>query len=243
MAIELLYLPLHQILSVQGLKAEAKPGARNSRERSQGRAVMRVHEVAGLPSSAGSHPGWSQDRASPHWAKIDQSAYFETGRGVASTVSDILMALVIPAITCRERNDRLTDEVPRCPPALGQEVGAIYKSETKGSTDASGVGMGSPQPHLKGCRQRQSRSLHSEPGAIRANRAGSERQNLRVPCGPERFMGPVSPGIKATQRPGGTSSFQFPGWLRNRPQQPQPAPKAVHTRWEKSTWFGSQSPR
>ncbi len=230
MASELLILPLHQILSAQGLKVEAKPRAQNPRERSQKCAAMHAFEVAGLPSSTGLHLGWSQDRASPHWAKIDQSGYFETGRAAARTDSGVPMASVMPAITRCKRNDRLTDEVPRCPPPLGAEVSAAYKSETKGSTDASEAGMGSPQPRLKGCRQRQSRSGCPRRGFLPAAGGSSERQNLRVPCGPPRFMGPVSPGIKATPWPEGTSSPQVPGLLRNSPQQPRQARKAVHTR-------------
>jgi hypothetical protein len=230
MASQLLILPLHQILSVQGLKVEAKPKVLNLRESSQGRAAMRVREVACLPSSTGLHLGWSQDRASPQWAKIDQSAYSETGRDVTGTDSDALMAPVIPVITCCKRNDHRTDEVPRCPLPFGTGVSATYKFETKGSTDASEAGMGALQPRLKGCRQRQSRSIYQRLGVVWAGGGRSERQNLRVPCGPPRFMGPVSPGIKATTWPGGTSSRQIPGSLGNRPQQPRWARKAVHTR-------------
>jgi hypothetical protein len=230
MANELLILPLHQILSVQGLKVEAKLEMNNLRERSQGRAVMRVHEVACLPSSTGSHLGRSQDRASPHWAKIGQSAYLETGRAIVGTDNGALMTLVIRAIMCSKGNDHLTDEVPRCPRSLRIGVSATYKSETKGSTDASETRMATLQPRLKGCRQRQSRSAHQSSGFGLAAGGSFERQSPRVSRGPFGFMGPVSPGIKATTWPGGTSSCQTPGSLRNRPQQPKRVRTTVHTR-------------
>ena len=230
MATELLILPLHQILSVQDVKVEAKPTAVNRWESSQGCAAMRVHEVACLPSSVGLHLGWSQDRASPHWAKIDLSAYLETGRAVAYTDSGVLVALVIRVITCSKRNDRRTDEVPRCPRSLRIGVSATYKSETKGSTDASETGMATLQPRLKGCRQRQSRSTHQLSGFTLAEGENFERQSPRVSCGPFGFMGPVSPGIKVAKWPGGTSSCQIPGSLRNSPQQPKRVRTTVHTR-------------
>jgi len=230
MANELLILPLHLILSVQGQKVEAKPKALSLRESSQGRAVMRVHEVASLPSRAGLHMGWSQERASVNWAKFDQSASSKTGRGVVRAGSDALVTLVRHAITYCKRSVHRTDEVLRCPSSCWAGVSATYKSETKGSTDASVTGMVSLQPRLKGYRQSQSRSAHRRPGLGLGVGRSFERQNLGVPCGPSRFMGPVSPGIKATTWPGGTFSCQVPGMLRNRPQQPRGIHRAVHTR-------------
>ena len=230
MASELLILPLRQILSVQDVKVEAKPAAQSRWESSQGRAVMRVHEVACLPSSAGLHLGWSQDRASPYWAKIDLSAYLETGRADAYTDSGVLVALVMRAITCSKRNDRRTDEVPRCPGSHRIKVSEAYKSETKWLADASETRMVTLQPRLKGCRQRQSRSVHLVSGVALAEGEGYERQSLRVSRGPHGFMDPVSPGIKATKWPGGTSSCQIAGPLRNRSQQPKRVRTTVHTR-------------
>ena len=49
MAKDMLYLHLRLIQSALGQKAEAEPVG-NHRERSQGRAVMRGHEVASFPS-------------------------------------------------------------------------------------------------------------------------------------------------------------------------------------------------
>ena len=191
---------------------------------------MRVHEVASLASGTGLHMGWGLERASVNWAKFDQSASIETGRDVVRADSDALKTPVRHAITFNKGNVHRTDEVPRCPSPGWAGVSATYKSETKGSTDASVRGMGSSQPPLKGHRQSQSRSSQHPPGFGRVEGGGFERQNLRVPCGPPRFTGPVSPGIKATTWPGGTSSRQVPGLLRNRPQQPRWAHKAVHTR-------------
>lgn len=229
MANELLILPLHLIQSVLGQKVEAKPGAQNPRERSQGRAAMRVDEVASLPSGAGLHMSWCQKRASVNWAKYDQSASFKTGRTVARAGSDGFMTSVRHAITLSKRNVHRTDEVPRCPLPGWAGVSATYKSETKGSTEASVTGMASLQPRLKGYRQRQSRRSHQRPSLGLGVGGSSERQNLRVLCRSSRFMGQVSPGIKATTWPGGTSSCQVPGSLRNRPQQPRRTHRAVHT--------------
>jgi hypothetical protein len=196
------------------------------RECSQGGPVMGRLEVACLPSSMGSHLGRSCGRETPSLSKSVLSASFETGRVAAYAVSGALMTPVLPAITCGNWNVHPTDEVLRCPPAFGPEVRLAYKSDTKGPADAPVPGMGSPQPRLQGCRQRQSR------GAPRPHGGGcSERQNLRVPRGPLRFMGSVSPAIEATKWPGGTSSCQVAGLLRNRPQQPGwDARRFVHVR-------------
>jgi hypothetical protein len=209
MANELLILPLHLIQSALGQKVEAKPVACRHRERSQGRAVMRGHEVAGLSSGTGSHLGRSQRRATPSLAKFVLSAPIETGRVVAYAVSDALLTSVLPAITCCTRHVHLTDEVPRRLGGFGFRVTAGYKSDTKGQSHAPVSGTGSPRPRLWGCRQRQSRGACGRWGILSLSGSGcSERQNLRVPCGPLWFMGPVSPAIKATKWLGGSSSYQ-----------------------------------
>jgi hypothetical protein len=231
MATELLILPLHLIQSALGQKVEAKPRGPSSRERSQGRGESRGREVAGLPSGAGSHLGRSQRRASPFLAKSVLSASFETGRASADAVSGALLAPVLPAITCGTRYVHLTDEVPRRLGGFGFRATAGYKSDTKGQSHAPVAGTGSPRPRLQGCRQRQSRGARGRRGS-RSHFAGgcSERQNLRVPCGPLRFMGRVSPAIAATKWPGGTSSCQLASLLRNRPQQPETGHAAVRSR-------------
>jgi hypothetical protein len=182
-------------------------------------------EVACLPGGMGLPLGRSRGRASPFRAKFVLSAQFQTGLVSAYAVSGVPMTPVFPAITFGTGYVRFTDEVPRRP-GLTRRVTASYKSYTKGLRHASVAGTGSPRPRLKGCQQRQSR------GALGrfAGQACSERQNLRVPRGPFRFMGPVSPAIAATKWPEGTSSPQLAGLLRNRPQQPETGRAAVHPR-------------
>jgi hypothetical protein len=195
------------------------------RERSQGRAARRGHEVACLPGEMGSPLGQSQERASPFLAKFDQSASFATGRAAAHAVSGALMTLVLPAITSCTWFVRSTDEVPRrlVPPG---RVTLGYKSHTKGQAHASETGTAFPRPRLKGCQQRQSRGA----GDRLAGHSCSERQNLRVPPESFRFMGPVSPANAATKWRDGTSSRQLAGPLSNSPQQPEPGSAAVRSR-------------
>ena len=220
----MLTLPLRLIRSAPGQKAEAKLVNSFHRECSQGRAEMRGHEVACLPGEAGLHMGQSQRRASPFLAKSVLSASFSTGLGGAYAVSVAPMALVLPAITSCEWFVRPTDEVSRRPGSL--RVNVDYKSHTKGLRDASVTGTGFPRLRLRRCQQRQSRGARFCLGSI----VCSERQNLRVPRGPVRFMGQVSPAVRATKWLGRTSSCQTAGLLRNSPQQPVPARAAVHPR-------------
>lgn len=229
MANELLILPLHLFPSAGEQKVEAKPKVLNFRESSQRRAVMRVCEVACLPSGAGLHLGRGRERASPQWAKFELSASIETVRVIADAVSDAPTTPVIHAITCSQWNVLLTDEVPWCPLSFRTRVSAAYKSQMKGPPDAPVAGMVSLQPRLEGYRQRRSRGARRVRGFAPAFGGCSERQNLRVPRGPRWFMGPVSPGIEVTKWPGGTSSRQVPGPLRNRPQQPQAGHAAVRS--------------
>jgi len=195
------------------------------RERSQGRAAMHGHEVASLPGEMGPPLGQSQERASPLLAKFVLSASFATGQDAVHAVSGVPMALVRPATTSRAQCVRFTDEVPRRRVRSGP-VSLGYKSHTKGRGDASETGRVSPQPRLKGCQQRQSRGVRWRLAAS----ACSERQNLRVPREPLRFMGPVSPATAATKWRDGTSFRQLAGLLSNSPQQPQPGHTAVHPR-------------
>jgi hypothetical protein len=195
------------------------------RERSQGRAARRGHEVACLPGEMGSPLGQSQERASPFLAKFDQSASSATGRVVAFAVSHVPLALVLPAITSCAWFVRSTDEVPRRLVPHGR-VSLGYKSHTKGRGHASETGTAFPRPRLKGCQQRQSRGASGRS----AGPSCSERQNLRVPPGPLRFMRPVSPAPNATNWRYGTSSRQRAGQLINSPQQPEPGQTAVRPR-------------
>ena len=220
----MLILPLRLIQSVLSQKAEAKLVNSFHRESSQGRAVMRGHEVASLPGEAGLRMGRNQGRASPFLAKSVLSAYFSTGLVAAYTVSGAPLVLVLHAITSGKWIVPPTDEVPR---RLGScRVNLDYKSHTKGRGHASLMGRVFPPPHLKGCQQRQSRGA---PCRL-PDRVCSERQNLRVPCGPVRFMGQVSPTVRASKWLGRTSSCQTVGPLRNSPQQPVWARAAVHPR-------------
>ena len=194
---DMLYLPLRLIQSALGQKAEAKPvGLTTHRERSQGRAAMRGHDVASLPGEMGPPLGQSQERACPLLAKFDRSASFATGQDAAHAVSGAPMTLVRPATTSRAQYVRFTDEVPRRLVRSGP-VSLSYKSHTKGWGHASETGRASPQPRLKGCQQRQSRGPHSR----LAENACSERQNLRVPRGPLRLAQPLPPPNGATGPP------------------------------------------
>lgn len=209
MASDVLNQHLHLIQSVLSQKEEAKPRSWTSRESSQGRAVMRGHEVASLPSRMGLLMGRSRERVSPFRAKFGLTGQIQTGLVCANTVSTAPMAPVLHAITFCTWFVRFTDEVPRRLSRSGS-VTASYKSHTKGLLHASEVGTGSPRPHPRGCQQRQSRGALSQ----FADWACSERQNLRVPHESFRFMGRVSSAIKATKWLEGTSSFQPAGMAK-----------------------------
>ena len=227
MAKDMLNSHLRLIQSALGQKVEAEPVG-NHRGRSQGRPAMDGREVASFPGEAGLPLGQSHsERASPLRAKFDQSASLATGRDAAQAVSGKPTALVSPAATPSTQHVRFTDEVPRRPGPQGQ-VSLGYKSRTKGPGHASETGTVFPRPRLKGCQQRQSRGLRQ--GWFSTPSACSERQNLRVPPEPLRFMGPVSPVDKATNWPEGTSSPQSTGPLSNSPQQPKPGQTAVRPR-------------
>jgi hypothetical protein len=223
MAKDMLYLHLPLIQSALGQKVEAEPMG-NHRECSQGRAAMGGREVASFPGKMGPPLGQSQERTSPLRVKFDLSASFETGRDAADAVSGVPMALVRHATTSCAQHVRFTDEVLRCP-VLGR-VSPGYKSHTKGQGHASETGTVFPRPRPKGPQQRQSRGAGGRLAALSC----SERQNLRVPLGPLRSMGPVSPATAATKWPGGTSSPQLAGLLSNSPLQPEPGRAAVRPR-------------
>lgn len=219
MANELLLFPLHQIQSALGLKVEAKPGGPRPRERCQGLAVMHGREVAGLPRAAGLLMGLSQRRASPFRAKFVLAASFQTGRDAVDAVGGALLPQVRHAIMSPTRNPHPTDEVPRSPAGLGRRVKIGYKSHTKGWSHAPVAGTVSPRPRFQGCQQRQSR-LRNCGGRVPLIGPRAERPNPRVSRGSFRFMGRVSPATQATQWPGGTSSRQVAGLLRDGPQYP-----------------------
>ena len=189
MANELQILPLRLIASARSRKAEAKPVDGFHRERSQGGPALDRLEVACLPSSMGLPLGRSRGREPPSLSKSVLAASCATGRAVAHAVSGVLRAPVLPVITGGKRNGRLTDEGPRRPRPFGRGLRVAYKSDTKGPPDAPVTGTGSPRPRLQGGRQRQRR------GAGRRRCGGavcSERQNLRVPQEPLRFMAPAT---------------------------------------------------
>jgi hypothetical protein len=225
LAKDMLIVHLRLIQSVLGQKAEAKPMGSPHRGCSQDGAAMRRHEVARLPGGMELPLGWSQERATSAVAKFGRSASNATGQAAAYSVSSVPMAPVVRATTSCTWNVRFTDEVPRRPAPLGP-VSPGYKSHTKGLGYASGTGTASLRPRPKGCQQRQSRGAR-----VRSTgSACSERQNLRVPPGPLRVMGPVSPATAATKWRGGTSSRQLAGSLSNSPQQPEPGQAAVRSR-------------
>jgi hypothetical protein len=223
----MLIIHLRLTQSALGQKAEAKPLGLPQRERSQGRPAMGGREVAGLPSELMELPlGWNLGRVTSFLAKSGLSASIVTGRVTAQAASGAPRSPVQQAITSRIRKVRFTDEVPRRP--VHGQVSPGYKSYTKGQGYASAAGTAFPRPRPKGGQQRQSRGLR--PSRFPGPGACSERQNLRVPLGPLRFMGPVSPAIAATTWPGGTSSPQPAGSPSNSPQQPKPGPVAVRPR-------------
>ena len=220
---DMLYLHLHLIQSALGQKVEAEPGG-NPRERSQGRPVMGGLEVASFPGETRTPMGQSIKRATPSLAEFDLSASFTTGRDGAHAVSAAPTPLALPASTPRAQHVRFTDEVPRRP-VFGQ-VTLGYKSYTKSQAHASETGTALSRPRLKGCQQRQSRSVAGPLlGPLR-----SERQNLRVSPGPFRSMGLVSPALNATKWRGRTSSGQRVGSLSNSPLQPELGRVTVRSR-------------
>jgi hypothetical protein len=225
LAMDMLIVHFRLIQSALDQKAEAKLMGLPHRERSQGSPEMGSREVACLPGGMELPLGRNCKRATLTLAKFASAALYEPGRVAAHAVSGRLTVPVIQAITNRIWNVRFTDEVPRRPVPQGQ-VSLSYKSHTKGRGDASEAGRASPRPRLKGCQQRQSRGLRWR----LAVSACSERQNLRVPCGPLGFTGPVSPATAATKWPDGTSSRQLAGLLSNSPQQPKLGRTAVRSR-------------
>ena len=220
----MLYVHLRLIQSALDQKVEAEPVGWTHWGRSQGRAAMGGREVASFPGEMGPPLGQSPERASGFLARFALSASFATGRDAAHAVSGAPRARVSPATTSRTQYVRFTDEVPRRP--VLRRVSLGYKSYTKGRGQASETGRVFPQPRPRGCQQRQSR------GARRWLATGvcSERQNLRVPPGPLRFTGPVSPATAATKWRDRTSSCQLAGPLSNSPQQPELEPAAVRPR-------------
>lgn len=211
MARHMLYVHFRLIRSAAGQKAEAKPvSVIRDGERRQGRAAMLGREVACLPGGVGLPLGQSLERASPFLAKFGLSAFFWTGRAVAHAVNDALKPLVLHAIMPCKWMVHLTDEVPQC---LGSKVRvrAGYKSDTKGWLNALVTETASPRLRLWGCQQRQSR--HGFP-------ALPKDKTSECPGPGTGSWNQLAQGFKATKWPGGTSSRQIAGLLRNSSQQP-----------------------
>ena len=186
---------------------------------------MGGHEVASFPGKMGSPLGLRQERVTIPVAKFGLSAFNATGRASAYAVSGGLVSPVLHAVTSCAQLARSTDEVPRrlLPPG---GVSPGYKPYAKGQGDASEAGTAFPRPRPKGSQQRQSRGAGGRLAALSC----SERQNLRVPPGPFRSMGPVSPTTTATKWREGTSSPQLAGRLSNSPLQPESGQAAVRSR-------------
>lgn len=225
MASGLLIQHLHLIRSAPGQNEGAKPRGSSPRERSQHRAAMLGDEVACPPGGMGLPLGRSPGRASPLWAKSALSGQLQTDRVPAYADSEGLTTPVRPAVTSCTWSVHSTDEVPRRP-GLTRRVTPGYKLRAKGPGYASEPGAASLRLRLKGCQQRQSRDTRHRLG----EGACPKRQNHRVPGGPGRFMGSVSPAVTAPKWPGGTSSLQTAGLLRNKPQQPHRFPQSVSPR-------------
>src|SRR5262245_22242460 len=218
LAIDMLLLHLPLTPSARGQKVEAKLVGLSQQGRSQRWAAMSIDEVASLPGTTGLPLGQSRShtvRTSPFRVKYGRSAT-ATGRVAADAVSRVPTTLVLHAIMPGTQHVPLTDEVPRRLVRSGR-VSQGYKSYTKGRGHASEMGRASPQPHLKGCQQRQSRGLSRRFLPLTC----SERQNLRVSRGPLRSMGSVSSATAATTWPGGTSFCQPADLLSNNPPQPE----------------------
>jgi hypothetical protein len=208
MAIDMLCAVFHLTQSALGQKVKAKPMGCARRERSQGRTAMPGHEVACLAGVTGLPMGLNSGRVSPFLTKPVFPASVVGSRAAIHAVNSLLCAKVLHAVTSHGWIVHLTDELPRCPSPCGW-ASARYKSHTKGSRYAPVTGTGSPRPRLWGTQQRQSSP------ALR-----DERQYLRMPSRAAGFMGSVSPESKAAKWPGGASSCQHSGLLRNNPQQP-----------------------
>lgn len=220
----MLYLTLRLTPSVRGQKVEVKPVG-NYRGRSQDGAVMGRSDVADLPSGAGLPLGRDSGRASALLAKSVFSASTQRSLGATHAVSGVLTLPVRHAVMPRTRKVHSTDEVLRCLNSWSW-VTAGYKPNAKCPPHAPVTGTVSPRPRLRGWQQRRSRDT-----PIPSNgKASLERQNLRVPLGSPRYMGPVSPAAQAAKWPDGTSSHQAVGSLRNTPQRAGVAPAAVHPR-------------
>jgi hypothetical protein len=219
MATDLLYLHLHLIQSALSQKAETKL---SNRECSQGqveRLWWRSGQSLQSDGVALRQGLWTSFRLT---GEVCLLSLCKRSRAAVFAVNGLPMVLVIHAITFDTGFIHLTDEVLRHTGLRGR-LTVRYKPHAKGGRHVSVAGRVSPQPRLRGRQQRRSRGP-------RPQVVGSERQNLRVPRGSEKFMGSVSPVIQATPWPGGTSSCQMAGLLSNSPQQLLCHPLAVRPR-------------
>lgn len=219
----ILQLKLRLPRSVSGQEVEAKPAGNCRGRNSQRGPAMDRDDVAGLPSGIGWPMGRGHGRASALLAKSVFSASLERRRGAIKTVTGTPTDPVRHVIMYRIRKVHSTDEVLRRLTSP-RWVTADYKPDAKCQLYAPVTGTESPRPRLRGWQQSWSRSVWDRSGGP----IGCERQNLRVPTGSVRFMGPVSLAGEAAKWPEGTSSPQPANRLRTSPQQPQTAQTAVH---------------
>lgn len=215
MASDVLNQHLHLIQSVLSQKEEAKPRSWTSRESSQGRAVMRGHEVASLPSRMGLLMGWSRERVSPFRAKFGLFGQIQTGLVCANTVNTGPMAPVLHAITFCTWFVRFTDEVPRRLSRSGS-VTASYKSIRKVCSTRRRWERALPGPILG-----DGSSARVEVHSV-SSLAGRALKGKTSECRMSRSVhGRVSSATKATKWPEGTSSFQPAQMAKKQTQQPK----------------------
>lgn len=192
--------PLSQ--SVMNQKTEAKPQG-DLGTRSQGGTSRSRREEARSRRPMGSRLGPGRGHASPQWAKSVFSASLRRTPAAAFTVSGGQFARVVHAVTSDTRLVHITGEVPPCPTKT--QVTAGYKRAPKGQPHARATVTVSCRHRPQGYQQSQSSPLTRD-----------ERQNLK-----QSVQAPVtrivSPWIAATKWPGGTSSRQPYGPLRNIP--------------------------
>lgn len=202
--------------SASGQKTQAKLEASCLGERSQGGPVMARREEASRRRRAGSRFGRDSGRVCAPVTKPMASAPWMPSP-VANAVSLRMVVPVKREVMLDQWHHHRTGELPPRPGALRcVPVTRTHKAPPKRSGQAREPGTGSPRPWPQGTQQRQSRGRPAHLGG----RISLQRQNLRVPRGPVRFMGPVSSTAQAPKWPGRTSFAQPVLRLRNRPQQP-----------------------
>ena len=211
--------------SASGQKTQAKLEASGLGERCQGEPAMVRREEARRRRLAGSRLGRDSGRVRALVTKPMASASWVPS-SAADAVSRQRAVSVMHEIMLDQWHHHPTGELPPRPGALRcVPVIRTHKELPKRSGQAREPGTGSPRPWPQGTQQRQSRGRSAHSGG----RICLERQNLRVPRGPVRFMGQVSSTAQAPKWPGRTSSVQPVLRLGNSPQQPLRAPVAVRS--------------